>query len=80
MQCATITNCESYSPTDCKCTKCKQYFTPAANGQSCTVCQRANGSNLYGWQRGTPLVEMSRWLLVEGCTMSGWCFSQKQAG
>ncbi len=31
VQCPTITNCESYSTADCKCTKCKQYFTLAAN-------------------------------------------------
>ncbi|KAI7843658.1 hypothetical protein COHA_002560 [Chlorella ohadii] len=35
-KCPTITNCDSYSPTGCTCTKCKQYFNPANDGQSCT--------------------------------------------
>ena len=36
-QCTTIARCKTYSNTDCKCTACGQYFTPASDGASCQV-------------------------------------------
>ena len=36
LQCATIAKCKTYSPTDCKCTACDQYFDVGSLG-TCQV-------------------------------------------
>ncbi len=73
MQCPTITNCESYSTTDCKCTKCKQYLEPDASGQSCRVgaaassgsanAARVLGSSGISWACPLPYSGCRRLLL-----------------
>ena len=55
-QCWPIAYCIDYSQDDCSCSTCKDRFSRAGDGSSCTV---RRGCSLHGWNQLPPAVQGS---------------------